>query len=152
MNLLESLKSLVMRAAEPVVAPAPAVVEAPIEPAPSNPMVDPYSVGETDPRVHNMAPVEVIPVPAEESVNEDERPIDWDEEKRTDLPQRSIKRIAFLLKHETMAQTQERIFNDQTRYRLRRPPVLAKRYVNLNPQTVLVNPSVPVPTSTTWTK
>jgi hypothetical protein len=130
MNIFDALKSLVTGGTAPT--ETPTQLASPAVPEP-------------------VSAVATIPAPAVD-LNDDERPIDWDEEKRTDLPQRSIKRIAFLLKHETMAQTQERIFNDQTRHLLRRPHVPAKRYVNLNPQTVLVDPSVPVPTTTTWTK
>jgi hypothetical protein len=43
---------------------------------------------------------------------EDRRPIDWDEEQRLNLPQRSPGRIEFLLEHETKEQRDARIQND----------------------------------------
>jgi hypothetical protein len=50
----------------------------------------------------------------------DLRPIDWDEEARTDLSPRTPGRIQFLLRFETPAQIQARILNDGVRYRNRR--------------------------------
>jgi Homeodomain-like domain-containing protein len=61
---------------------------------------------------------EVEPTPG--PVNSDTRPIDWDEERRTDLPLRTPERIQFLLQFETSAQTHARILNDQGRYRSQR--------------------------------
>jgi|ERR1700691_3685452 len=46
---------------------------------------------------------------------EDRRPVDWDEEQRLDLPQRSPGRIEFLLQYETEAQRKARIANDHGR-------------------------------------
>jgi hypothetical protein len=46
---------------------------------------------------------------------EDRRPVDWEEEKRLDLPMRSAGRIQFLLQYETEAQRKARIANDHGR-------------------------------------
>jgi hypothetical protein len=54
-------------------------------------------------------------VEAPEPLNPDERPIEFDEERRTDLSPRAPGRIAFLLRHETPAQTKARIENDWMR-------------------------------------
>jgi transcriptional regulator with XRE-family HTH domain len=73
-------------------------------------------------------PPAVVPVSVAEPVepqaadpaNDDERPIDWNEEQRTDLWPRSPGRIRFLLKFESPRQTQARITNDKVRAWLQR--------------------------------
>jgi hypothetical protein len=66
-----------------------------------------------------VAPAAIVPSgPVDYSDNT--RPIDWEEEARTDLPMRTQKRIAYLLKFETAEQTQARILSDQMRYRYQR--------------------------------
>lgn len=84
--------------------------------------------------------------PAASSVQDEAtRPIDWDEEARTDLPQRSPERIQHLLKFENHQQTLARITNDLQRYQHAR----AGKGSN-NPQTVQVDPGAVVPTIHQW--
>ena len=52
--------------------------------------------------------------------DDDQRPIDWAEESRTDLRPRTPERIQYLLTVETEAQTRERIINDKIRFDNRR--------------------------------
>lgn len=77
----------------------------------------------------------------------DRRPIDWDEEKRTDLPQRSSGRIQFLLQYETAAQTQDRIQNDIARYHFGGGDGRALR---ANPQGLQRNPEAATPGVSNW--
>lgn len=51
-----------------------------------------------------------------EPVPEHEQPIDWNEERRTDLPVRTTERIRYLLRFESRAQTAARIDNDRARF------------------------------------
>src|SRR5277367_3565860 len=106
MNLLSELKNLVGRGtAAPT--PEPAVVDAPAAiPAP-------------EPELE-AAPVEVVSVPdapveLDEHGEDFRRPANPEEEKRTDLPQRSQRRIAFLLatyEAGNIERTMARIAND----------------------------------------
>ena len=65
-------------------------------------------------------PKKIVPIVVSDPSNPDQRPIDWDDEQRTDLPMRTSNRIQFLLKYETTEQTQARIVNDGLRYRHQR--------------------------------
>jgi hypothetical protein len=78
---------------------------------------------------------------------DDRRPIDWEEEKRVDLPQRSSSRIQFLLQHETAAQTQVRIQNDIARYHFGGGDGRALR---ANPQGRQRNPEAVTPGVSNW--
>ncbi|MGA7221596.1 MAG: hypothetical protein WBX16_01960 [Candidatus Acidiferrales bacterium] len=79
--------------------------------------------------------------PAHEST----RPIDWNEEQRTDLPQRSPERIEHLLKYETPKQTADRITNDLQRYQHARTGT-----TGTNPQTRQISATEKVPTVHRW--
>ena len=101
-NILDEIKSLAGRgAAAAVPAPEPAVVEAPAaSPAPELEIeAAPVAIIVPEPEV--AAPEEVVSVSEVPVVELDEhgedfrRPVDPAEESRTDLPQRSQRRIAF---------------------------------------------------------
>jgi hypothetical protein len=104
---------------EPVVVPAPPKVEPVYAAAPVAAQSIVAKVASDVPRCPNcgqtlqpnIAIVEVDPN------NPDQRPIDWAEESRTDLPMRTSGRIQFLLRHETEFQRDARILNDGQRYR-----------------------------------
>jgi len=65
------------------------------EAKPAQPVVEPGTVGQVD---------------------DDERPVDWAEEERVDLPTRTPGRIRSLLQHESPEQTRQRLVNDKLRY------------------------------------
>jgi hypothetical protein len=90
-----------------------------------------------------------IATPLDHHSEADRRPIDWDEEKRTDLPQRSSGRIQFLLQHETAAQTQDRIQNDIARYHFGGGDGRALR---ANPQGLQRNPEAATSAAGYWHK
>lgn len=98
--------------AAPTPAPAPVIV----------PVVAP--IGQTAsalcPHCHQPMPAPAAPTVVSDPNNPNTRPVDWAEEARTDLPQRTPARIQHLLKFETMEQTQARIINDGMRYRHQR--------------------------------
>jgi hypothetical protein len=138
MSLLDELKSLVNRGPsapapvveEPVQAAAPAVAE----PAPSVPSV-------TEPTV--IAQPEVIPVPAAVELDcygeNPEREINWEDERRIDLPQRSPARVRYLLKFETEEQRTARIQNDKERHQHLYPQDFSQKP---QPETVRGNPQL----------
>lgn len=72
-------------------------------------------------------------------------PIDWTEEARTDLPQRSPERIQHLLKFENHQQTLARIANDLARYAHQK-----SGKGSTNPQSVQVDPGAVVPFVQRW--
>ncbi|MGA7640073.1 MAG: hypothetical protein WCB00_24285 [Candidatus Acidiferrales bacterium] len=84
--------------------------------------------------------------PATSSVQDEATaPINWEDEKRTDLPQRSPERIQHLLKFENHQQTLARIANDLARYAHQKSGKGSN-----NPQTVQVDPGAVVPTIHQW--
>jgi len=127
---------------EPTVMPAPGIQEPPAAVARVDASAEPVPTREVpidEPKhpLHGLdalltpgakvslpEPPAVVPVAKAEPVepqaaidNPDTRPIDWDEEAQTNLPTRTPRRIAFLLRHESTEQTKRRITNDLLRYR-----------------------------------
>jgi hypothetical protein len=110
-----------------------------------------------DAAAQDVAPAQVIAVPAKaQAVELDDagenprRPIDWAEEQRTDLPQRTRQRIRFLLMHETERQTKARIENDRARFLCRKPVINFDKKPNTNPQAHLSDPTAPVSSVGLW--
>jgi hypothetical protein len=101
----------------------------------------------------------VLSVPAETPavLDDDSRPADATEEARTDLPQRSIRRIAFLLKtyeaaDPTGQRTRDRIQNDKIRHLMAKPaPKSTDRKPDRNPQShIVADPTAPVSSTGVW--
>lgn len=105
------------------------------------------------------AVVSSVPVSSQEAIELDDlgqdpkRPVDPAEEERTDLPQRSRQRIAFLLltyEAGRMDLTHQRIENDRARYLMAQPVKNTDKQPNRNPQAHLADPTAVVPSMGTW--
>jgi hypothetical protein len=93
------------------------VVSQPVVVAPQSIVPKPVIATPRCPNCRQVLQQKSVEPVAEDPNNPDTRKIDWEEEARTDLPMRTSMRIQFLLKHETLQQTQDRILNDGHRYK-----------------------------------
>lgn len=81
------------------------------------------------------------------------RAVDPAEEERTDLPQRSRQRIAFLLANyekDNLPRTQARIQNDRERHLFAKPVKNWDKKPDRNPQARLISPDAEAPSVGTW--